>query len=297
MTSTPRTMSPVTVGLDADEQRTTTALLHGAMLARTLGAPLRLVHASSLPFEGAAFTEYEVRAARDEAADLLSRGAEIAENLAPDIAVTIVPVLGSATLALENVSKDSAAVVVVRRGAGRTERLLSGSTSSRVATHASCPVVVVPPGARPPQSGPIVAAIDADSPSHGALEYAFTLAHRTRADLVVLHAVARGGAEQGMRAVGETLAGWGEDFPEVAVTRRTVRASTVDACADATRGARYLVLGRHRTTGRRAPWVRSVAKAVLGRTVCPVITVPHDAVDLAYHPRPRAMQAPAGPVY
>ncbi|MGH1564334.1 universal stress protein [Mumia sp. DW29H23] len=296
MTTTSRPQ-PVTVGVDASRSRTLTAVEHGVPLARALDAPLRLVHASALPFEGVAFTPYEVDAAREEAAAILVRAADDAHRLGPDLAVTTHPVLGSATLALESASKESSALVVVRRDARTAERLLTGSTSSRVATHASCPVVVVPAGVRPASTGPVVVAIDADSPSHAALTYAFEAARRARTDLLVLHAAHRGGATQGQRGVGETLAGWREDYPEVEVHTRTVEASTVDACADATRGARLLVLGRHRTTGPRAPWTRSIAKAVLSRTACPVVTVPHDAVDLAYHPTPRAMAAPGGPVY
>lgn len=296
MTTTSR-LQPVTVGVDASRARATTAVEHGAALARALDVSLRLVHASALPFEGVAFTPHEVDAAREEAAAILLRASDIAHRVAPDLAVTTRPVLGSATLTLESASKDSSALVLVRRETRGAERLLTGSTSSWIATRAACPVVVVPAGVHPSFTGPVVVAIDADSPSHAALMYAFETARREHADLQVLHAARSGGAEQGRRGVGETIAGWGAEFPDVEVTVRTVEASTVDACAEATRGARLLVLGRHRTTGRRAPWTRSIAKAVLARTACPVVTVPHDEVDLAYHPTPRAMAAPGGPVY
>lgn len=297
MITTVRAPHPVTIGIDSSPSRTETGLRYGIAQARMLDVPLALVHASALPFEGVTFTPYEVKAAREEATEVLERAAMRARYLAPDLKVTVRPVLGSAAVALESVAKESSLLVVVRRDAGVADRLLTGSTSSRIATRASCPVMVVPCDTAPSKTGPVVVAIDADSPSHGALTYAFTVARRTGADLVVLHATARGGFEQGRRAVGETIAGWREDYPEVEVTTRTVEASAPAACADATQGARLLVLGRHRTTGRRLPWTRSVAKAVLDQTTCPVVTVPHDEVDLAYHPRPRAMQASGGPVY
>ncbi|MFD1824223.1 MULTISPECIES: universal stress protein [Mumia] len=297
MSTTARAPHPVTVGVDSSRARTETGVRHGIALARMLDVPLSLVHASALPFEGVAFTPYEVTAAREEATDVLARAATLARYLAPDVPVQVHPVLGSVALALETVSKDSSMVIVVRRDASIADRLLSGSTSSRIATRAACPVMVVPCDTDAPAAGPVVVAIDADSPSHGALTFAFARARHTHADLVVLHATARGGTEQGRRAVGETVAGWREDYPEVEVTTQTVESSASDACASAAQGARLLVLGRHRTTGHRMPWTRSVAKAVLAHTACPVVTVPHDAVDLAYHPRPRAMQAPVGPVY
>jgi nucleotide-binding universal stress UspA family protein len=206
-------------------------------------------------------------------------------------------VLGSATLALERASEDSSAVVVVRRAGGFGERLLSGSTSSHVATHASCPVVVVPFGARVGAVGPVVVAVGADSPAHAALAFAFKTARDTRTDLVVIHAVARGDTEPGRRALAETLAGWCDEYPEVTVTAQTVEGATVEACADAARDAGLLVLGRHRTIGHRAPWTRSIAKALLATTTCPVVTVPHDAVDLVYRPVSRAPHASSGPIY
>ncbi|WP_194846466.1 universal stress protein [Mumia zhuanghuii] len=296
-TTTTRAPQPVTVGVDASPSRTETGIRHGVAMARMLDVPLSLVHATAWPFEGIAFTPYELTAAREDASAILARAATKARYLAPDLRVEVHPVVGSAALALESASTQSSAVVVVRRDAGVADRLLSGSTSSRIATRAACPVVVVPGDIDPPTTGPVVVAIDADSPTHGALAFAFARARHVHADLVVLHATARGGAEQGRRAVAEMIAGWRADYPEVEVTTLTVEGTASTVCAEAAHGARLLVLGRHRTTGRRMPWTRSVARAVLAHTPCPVVTVPHDAVDLAYHPRAAAMQPSGGPVY
>jgi nucleotide-binding universal stress UspA family protein len=41
-----------------------------------------------------------------------------------------------------------ALIVLGSRGVGRFARLLTGSTSSKVARHAHCPVVIIPPADR-----------------------------------------------------------------------------------------------------------------------------------------------------
>jgi len=62
----------------------------------------------------------------------------------PDVEVKGVLVRGTASQALIDASRDAELVVVGRRGHNAAMRLLLGSVSSRVARHATCPVVVVP---------------------------------------------------------------------------------------------------------------------------------------------------------
>lgn len=70
---------------------------------------------------------------------------EFAAELAADAPVAVTTTLrhGDASSVLLETSADSAQLVVGARGAGRFERLLLGSTSTRCATHATVPTIVV----------------------------------------------------------------------------------------------------------------------------------------------------------
>ena len=128
----------------------------------------------------------------------------------------------------------------------------------------------------------------------------FEAAVSREAELVVLHASAattrerydipietvdewRESAEVMM---GETLAGWADQYPDVTVLRLIEREHPAEALVAASNAADLLVVGRHGRGGALSmPPVGSVARAVLAGSGCPVAVVP-DQEPAAHHPTP-----------
>ena len=181
-------------------------------------------------------------------------------------------------------------------------RFVLGSTSTAVAAKATCPVLSVPVAwtAATPARGRVVVGVDGSGPATAALRAGFEAAVSREAELVVLHASAattrerydipietvdewRESAEVMM---GETLAGWADQYPDVTVLRLIEREHPAEALVAASNAADLLVVGRHGRGGALSmPPVGSVARAVLAGSVCPVAVVP-DQEPAAHHPTP-----------
>ncbi len=74
-------------------------------------------------------------------------GDELDACKAAGVDVTTAVLQGDAWASLVEESKDAALLVVGRRGHGGLSRLVLGSVSRQVATHAHCPVLIVPESA------------------------------------------------------------------------------------------------------------------------------------------------------
>jgi nucleotide-binding universal stress UspA family protein len=81
-----------------------------------------------------------VRQAAEEAAQKAS--SQLGES--QPATVTVRAVAGAAAQELINASRDADMIVVGARGGGGFARLAMGSVSGQVASHAACPVVIVP---------------------------------------------------------------------------------------------------------------------------------------------------------
>ena len=113
--------------------------------ARARGAVLQVVHAWQLPLVGGYLDggpQFDPVDLEDFARRTLD--AAVDELGASDLAVEPLLVPGSSAQALIEAGEGASLVVVGHRGLGRFERFLLGSTSARVAQHATCPVVLVP---------------------------------------------------------------------------------------------------------------------------------------------------------
>jgi len=286
---------PVVVGVDGSHTAGP-ALRWAIREASTRGIPLRLVSAWNPSFDidtlglAARTVEDHCRVILDAAQD------EVAAADA-SIEVTRTTYIGPATTALVDASHHADTVVVGSRGLRAVRAFLLGATSLEVAAHAACPAVVVREGADA-HSGRVVVGVDATPRSSDAIAYAFAYASAHDVSLTVLHAFqleyvagviselsaedsnARLAQEE-LALTSETVAGWGEKYPDVHVERVTIRAHPVDALVASSRTADLVVLGGRRRGRIGGALLGSVGHGVLHDAHCPVAVIPSHRVAVA----------------
>ena len=184
-------------------------------------------------------------------------------------------------------------VVVGSRGRGGSTGLVLGSTSTAVAMHASCPVVVVHRGRDLDRGGPVVVGVDGSQLSEAAVAWAFDAAAQRGTGLTAVHAwlppwgladqwaVVGAGewealARSAAATLSESLVGWSDEHPGVVVEERVVQAHPGTALADASRGAQLVVVGCRGRGGFAGLVLGSVSRAVLHHAGCPVAVVHPD---------------------
>jgi hypothetical protein len=79
--------------------------------------------------------------------------------------------------------------------------------------------------------------------------------------------------------VSEVLAGWGEEFPDVEVTRRLVFDDTDEGCLAAAREAALFVLGRETHAGIKGLFGHPILTEIARHTRGPSVVVPNDWKD------------------
>lgn len=130
---------------------------------------------------------------------------------------------GPAASVLLSVADEEAAdlVVVGKRGTGRFEAAMLGSSALQVAEHASCPVLIVPDGHAPERVGSVVVGVDGSAPAESALRWAADLAALLGAPLTVAHTVDESFATVGAIVEGGWEAGPGD--PAIAEAEDALR--------------------------------------------------------------------------
>ena len=175
--------------------------------------------------------------------------------------------------------------MVGSRGRGAFQETLLGSTSSAVATHASCPVVVLPDVAAP-ASSEVVVGVDGSVESRPALHFAFEPASRNGNELVAVQALPTAQFIPGpydhpdrdeLLALAEQdlstqVSAREDDFPGVAVRQVVSNIPPVRALRDAAQHARLLAVGHRGIGGFTGLLLGSVARGVLHHAPCPVAT-------------------------
>lgn len=187
-------------------------------------------------------------------------------------------------------------LVVGSHGLGALRRMLLGSVASAVLHHAQCPVAVVHENsAIDPVSleRPVLVGVDGTANSEPALGAGFEEASRRKVTLVALHAwsdttgpyvplVAWEAARQSEDAVlAESLAGWGEQYPDVPVQRILVRDNPVRSLLSEAESAQLVIVGSHGRGGFTGMLLGSTSTAVVHSVQCPVIVVRKRARDEA----------------
>ena len=141
-------MSTIVVGVDGSDG-SARALRWALDEAREWQATVEAVHAWSPPYAGIGVESGWAMAdpvLEEAATTLLAEAVDAADTGGLPEPVVRTVRCGHPAATLIEVAADADLLVVGSRGLGGFGRLLLGSTSTQVAHHAPCPVVVVPPG-------------------------------------------------------------------------------------------------------------------------------------------------------
>ena len=201
----------------------------------------------------------------------------------PTMRVDTLVELASPVTLLLRVSATATLLVLGGHHFNLVDRLLTGPVASAVAAEANCPVVIVPGAgiSAGPRTRSVVVALDGETAARGTLDFAFAEAELRRCSVVALHAfsVREALSDESRRTdLAEVLAGHEQSHPDIPVRTLFIPGEPDDAIIDSSLSAALVVVGRpHRR--RLGSWSRSVAKAVLDQTHCPLVVVPQMSAD------------------
>ncbi|GAA0922471.1 universal stress protein [Pseudonocardia zijingensis] len=214
----------------------------------------------------------------------LDDAASAAKEIAPEVRVNRQTVVGFPVPVLTAESRHAGLLVVGGSGRGRFSSLLAGSVAVGVATHAACPVVVVR-GEDHGDSAPVVLGVDGGRSGEATVAFAFEAAAARRVPVIAVHTwgFPPGDArtapiwgeisDDAERELAESLAGWTEKFPDVAVRRIVSHSVAAHRLVELSQEAQLVVVGS-RGHGQLVGLVLgSVSNAVVHRAACPVAVV------------------------
>ncbi|TDB90367.1 universal stress protein [Actinomadura sp. 7K534] len=277
---------PIVVGTDGSGE-SDSAVDWAAAEAALRERPLRIVHAvAARPTKTPLFSPAEKaeRLARVGQA-VVDRARERVRERWPAVETATAVVAEETHEALLRQAEGAFELVLGRRGRGGFASLLLGSTSLRMASRSTVPVVIVRGEAT--ERGEVVAGIDVRRDVDAVLEYAFEAASLRGARLRVVHAwqLSTTLIDAGYTVEDEDAGPELRDrvaaaceplqrrYPQVDAVGEVVLEHPVQALTRPSRAARLLVVGA-RERRRGAPRLGSTGHGVVHHAQCPVAVVP-----------------------
>jgi nucleotide-binding universal stress UspA family protein len=284
----------IVVGVDGSPA-SVAAARWAALEAQRSGVELEILVAYHWRMPGvlrAARTE-RIKEVEDRVAAIADAAVTEARAAAPRATVHGKAVLGEPAPVLVEAGDRAGLLVVGNRGGGGFASLLAGSVSVRVATQASCPVVVVR-GDAGRDTGPVVVGVDGSAPADIALTAAFEEASRRRSSLTAVHTYTEPLTPWpvGMQPIGydtdtvradlsadlvNRTAGWRDKYPDVPVDHVVAKGGAAASLTTLSQDAQLVVVGTrgHSTTGELL--LGSVGLQLLHHAACPVLIVRSEA--------------------
>jgi nucleotide-binding universal stress UspA family protein len=287
----------VVVGVDGSESAQR-AVRWGAREAGRRRVPLRLVTAFGWPSEryvgrreiGKNYRGPLLEQVRGD----LAGAAAVAELEVPGLEIEHQLTVGYPIPVLIGEAERAQLAVIGDRGAGKIEGALAGSVAVALATHASCPVVVVRGPEREPSETvalPVVLGVDGSPTSEAAIAFAYESASVRNVSLLAVHTWLDQVFDPALvpmldwdsieteerQVLSQRLAGWGQKYPDVRVEQVVTRDRPAHSLLEQAALGQLVVVGS-RGHGEFAGFVLgSVSNALLHRAPCPVAVVRLDA--------------------
>lgn len=289
-------IKPIVVGVDGSESASA-AVAWAARAAAALSLPLHIVTVVHIP--AFYYTEpYLAESFKEELEDtakarLGSARVHAKQTVDEPLDITTEQFEAKVSQTLIELSANAHMVVLGSRGHGEFTGLLIGSTTSAVAAHGHCPLVVVRGrtlDGQPPTEGPIVVGVDGSESSRAALEVAFEQAAARGASLVAVNVWSDVSVQPSLGAspddplwssiqtgeevvLSERLAGYQERYPDVTVERVVARDRPVRVLSEFAEKAQLIVVGSRGRGGFTGMLLGSTSNALLHTADCPVMIV------------------------
>ncbi|MFG1778165.1 universal stress protein [Micromonospora sp. NPDC049048] len=260
------TDAAVLVGLGTERNLPVVRL--AAQEAAAHGRSLCLLHAFNWT---AALEAPSVAGPRADAEELMSRAAEIANEVAPALPVGGEIIEGALVETLLRRS-ETAFLLAVGDGGMATcgECVPADAPAVQLAARAGCPVLVV--RREPPPQGPVLVGVDGSVSSQAALEWAFECAAGRESRLLAVRVVEpeEDGEDPGLLA--DMVERSAQRFPSVATECHTIRGDPGTVLVEQSRSAQVaLVAARGDEPGRGM--LGAVSQALLYHSPAPLIVV------------------------
>jgi nucleotide-binding universal stress UspA family protein len=254
-------------------------------------APLRLVHV--IPDFATLGPPIALSELRSVGESILEREVETVASLAPDLDIDTVLARGERDQGVVRAAEDAQLLVVGRETRQGLDRLLTGTTTARVASHAPCDVVVVPSfWVDTHRRGRVVVGLKSRRNSRELLARAFAEAASRDAalrvvmaweladpyfDRIELRTHADEWEANGRDLVVEVTADWRTAYPDVTVETKVVHGQAAKVLLQASGDSDLLIISRRRLAIPPYGHLGGIGHSLLRLSDVPVQVVPYAA--------------------